>query len=356
MHIGIPREIKNGEHRVSLTPAGAARLVQHGHSVMVEHNAGVDSGFDDARYQQAGAIIVDAKQAWACPMVVKVKEPLPAEYGYLRSDLMLLTYLHLAACPELQQHLLDAGVCAIAYETVQTADGALPLLAPMSQIAGRVAVTMGMHWLMRENTTDSPGAGRICGGIDGVEPVSVLIIGGGNVGSHAAQLAAGMGAIITVVEANSQRAEQLRQQWPTWRIIAPAALDEALPHSQLLIGAALIPGARAPQLLNHEHLASMADGSVFVDVAIDQGGISVSSHPSSYDAPLYRQHGVLHCCLPNLPAAVPVSSTQALTTATLPYIIALADLGLERACQQKPELRHGINLHHGQIIHPALRA
>jgi len=356
MIIGLPKETKNGEHRVALTPQGVAALCTQGNQVVMEAGAGCDSGFPDADYLQAGATLADAATAWACPMVVKVKEPQTAEYDYLHHGMLLFTYLHLAAEPALIQELQQRGVCALAYETLQLPDGSLPLLAPMSRVAGRIGASLGMHWLMKENGTKFPGMGRIAGGIPGVPPVQVLILGGGNVGVHAAQVAIGMGAKVVIVEAFAERAAQLRTMFPDQTVIAGDAMRDYLATTALLIGAALVPGAHAPRLLTREDLRLMPTASVLVDVAIDQGGICETSRPTSYADPVYVEEGVLHGCLPNLPACVPQSSTLALTSATLPYIGMLAELGLKEACSQHPELSSAIAICDGELIHPALKA
>jgi alanine dehydrogenase len=355
MMIGLPKETKNGEHRVALTPQGVAALCAQGQQVIVEQSAGCDSGFTDDDYLQAGAKIADAAAAWACAMVVKVKEPQAAEYDYLHHGMVLFTYLHLAAEPVLQKELQQRGVCALAYETLQLSDGSLPLLAPMSRIAGRIAVSLGMHWLMKENGTPYPGMGRIAGGIPDVPAIQVLILGGGNVGVHAAQVAIGMGADVVIVEARAERAQQLRTMFPHQTVIAGDAMLDYLAGTALLIGAALVPGTHAPRLLTREDLTRMPTASVLVDVAIDQGGISETSRPTSYSDPVYMAEGVLHGCLPNLPACVPQSATQALTSATLPYIITLATQGVKEACRQHPELSSAIAICDGKLIHPALK-
>lgn len=355
MRIGIPREIKNREHRVALTPDGARALISRGHRVLIEAGAGQDSGFDDKIYREAGAEIVDAASAWAADLVVKVKEPLASEYPYLRPGLMLFTYLHLAAVPELARELIRHRVLAIGYETVQEDDGSLPLLAPMSRVAGRLAVQLGVRFLQRENGTPFPGLGRLPGGIAHVPACHVLILGGGNVGQHAASAAAGLGARVTLLEADPGRIAELRKAFPAVEVHAydHARLRRLLADTQLLIGAALIPGAHAPRLLSIEDVGLMQAGSVFVDVAIDQGGISESSRPTSFEEPVYVEQGVLHCCLPNLPAAVPATSTMALTGATLPYVLDLADAGADGIAAHAP-LQRGINTRDGRVVHAAV--
>jgi alanine dehydrogenase len=360
MKIGVPREIKNREHRVSVTPEGVLSLVAAGHELYMQSKAGVDSGFSDAAYIDAGAIIVDAaRQAWACELVVKVKEPLTCEYQYLRPDLILFTFLHLAADRQLVEALLKYKVCAIAYETVQLKDGCLPLLASMSQVAGRVAVQLGVHFLQRENGTEFPGKGRLAGGISSVPGARVVILGGGNVGCHAAEASAGLGAEVIVLEADSLHLRNLQASLSKRIRIEYFSADilvSLLPDCDLLIGAALIPGKHAPGLLRREHLRLMQPGSVFIDVSIDQGGICETSRPTTYENPLYVEEGVLHCCLPNLPAAVPETSTRVLTLATLPYVRLLADKGIEEALLSDPALARGVNTREGQIVHEGVAA
>lgn len=360
MKIGVPKEIKNREHRVSVTPEGVLALTAAGHEVFVQSKAGLDSGFSDAAYLDAGASIVDgAKQAWGCELVVKVKEPQACEYQYLRPDLILFTFLHLAADKQLVRELLQQQVCAIGYETVQLENGRLPLLAGMSQVAGRMAVQLGVRFLQRENGTDVPGKGRLAGGIVSAPAARVVILGGGNVGCHAAEASAGLGAEVTVLEADRNHLQYLRTTLPKQigiQHFSADTLTDLLPDCDLLIGAALIPGKHAPDLLKREHLRLMQAGSVFIDVSIDQGGICETSRPTTYELPLYVEEGVLHCCLPNLPASVPETSTRVLTSATLPYVQLLADKGLERAVQDDPALACGINIRDGQIVHPGLAA
>lgn len=354
MRIGVPKEIKNRERRVALTPAHVQVLCAAGHDLHVERGAGVGSGFSDEAYRQAGAAIVEtARDAWDRELVVKVKEPQPSEYPFLHAGLTLFTYLHLAAAPELAHELCVRGVHAIAYETVQSEDGLLPLLAPMSQVAGRVAVQMGAGMLQAE-TPGVPhhGRGVLMGGIAGVPRANVVIIGGGNVGEHAASAALGLGARVTVLDVRPERLAELEAML-TGLEVRPLQVDglrELLPGTDLLIGAALIPGEHAPHLLERDALASMPEGAVFVDVSIDQGGISETSRATSFEAPAYVEAGVIHCCLPNLPAAVPLSSTQALTHATFPYVQQLAT-GIEQALVSNPALGRGINTWGGSIRH-----
>jgi len=357
MIIGIPKEIKNQEHRVALTPDGARRLIEDGHEIRIQHDAGADSGYPDSDYSEAGARIVeDAGAAWDADLVVKIKEPLPAEYDFLRPGMGLFTYLHLAAAPELADVLLEKQVRAIAYETVQQNDGSLPLLAPMSRIAGRLAAQIGANLLQRENGTPHPGKGVLMGGADGARPARVLVLGGGNVGSSAAEVALGMGASVRMLDASVDRVAQLRERFAEAgeacdvRFFAGQLMFEMLAECDILIGAALIPGLHAPTLLTPSYLERMA-GGVFIDVAIDQGGISQTSRPTSYADPVYMEAGVLHCCLPNLPASVPVSATQTLTHATFPFVRKLAMSGLQNAVQEDRMLSRGVNTWDGNLTH-----
>jgi len=360
MRIGVPKEIKNHEHRVAITPEGAALLVQAGHQLMVEKSAGIDSGFSDADYLHAGAELVSrAEKAWAAELVVKVKEPQASEYSYLREDLMLFTFLHLAAFPDLAAVLLEKKVCAIAYETVQTDSGFLPLLKPMSEVAGRVAVQLGVHFLQKENGTSLPGKGCLPSAIGTAAAMHAIILGAGNVGLSAATAAAGLGARVTLLERDDQRIRDLQQQTDeniTVHHFSHEYFYGLLEQCDLLIGAALIPGKHAPELLSRTDLKRMPDGSVFIDVSIDQGGISQTSRATSFDEPIYMEEGVIHCCLPNLPAAVPQTSTRALTEVTLPYIQILADLGLRGALSCNVDLAGGLNTEAGKIKHAAVAA
>jgi len=358
MIIGVPKEIKNRERRVALTPEGAATLVAQGHELYIEQGAGTGSDFTDAAYQAAGVHIVsDAADAWKAELVVKVKEPLPVEYGFLRADMCLFTFLHLAAVPELAAQLLEKRVCAIGYETVQMTNGPLPLLAPMSRIAGRVAVQIGASLLQAENGTPFPGKGKLMGGIDGVPSAQALVLGGGNAGQSAAHVAIGMGAEVCVLDVSTARVATLNKTFK--KSFRAELLDEKtmlarLSECDLLIGATLIAGEQAAHLLDEEKLAGMA-GGVFVDIAIDQGGVSSTSRPTSYAEPVYVEAGVLHCCLPNLPACVPLSATRALTHATLPYVEQLAKLGIEAAIRDSLDnngaLALGVNSWGGDITH-----
>ena len=355
MLIGIPKEIKNREHRVAMTPEGVAALTAAGHRVRLQAGAGRDSGFDDAAYTRAGAELVEgAAAAWDVDLVVKVKEPLSEEYGFLRPGLALFTFLHLAADLRLARELTDKGVCAIGYETVQLEDGRLPLLAAMSQVAGRVAAQLGVLFLQRENGTAFPGRGILIGGLEGPPTGRAVILGGGNVGRHAAESLVGLGAEVILLEANPAHLQSLRHSFAgraEAKQYDAETLAALLPGCDLLIGAALVPGEHAPSLLRREDIGWMPEGSVFVDVSIDQGGISETSRPTSYEQPVYVDQGVLHCCLPNLPATVPETSTWALTHATLPYVQKLADFGIDGALAADPALALGVNIREGRVVH-----
>ncbi len=365
MRIGVPREIKNGEHRVALTPRGAAELVTAGHQVVLERGAGIDSGYPDSEYEAAGATLVEqAGDAWDSDLVVKVKEPLPQEYVYLREDSALFTFLHLAAFPELTRKLMDARVRAIGYETVELDHGGLPILAPMSKVAGRVAMLMAARLLQfgsihGGSLHGAPLAGvqhkgMLMGGIKGIDPCRVVILGGGNVGRHAAYVAAGLDAEVMVLDHHQGCIVHLNELFAgrvTATLYAESDLGSMLADADVVVGAALIPGEHAPQLITEAMVAAMQNGSVFMDVAIDQGGISQTSRVTSYDEPVYAVHGVIHSCLPNLPAAVPRSSTQALVAASLPYIKVLAEDGVERAVEANSALKRGINTWDGEIRH-----
>lgn len=360
MRIGIPKEIKNGEHRVSLTPSGAAELVAAGHEVLIEQGAGIDSGYPDAEYVTAGASLVEkAAHAWAGDLVVKVKEPLPEEYDFLHADAALFTFLHLAAFPELTRRLVKAKTRAIGYETVQLEHGGLPILAPMSKVAGRVAMLMAARFLQFGSLHGAPLAGvqhkgMLMGGIHGVDRCRVVILGGGNVGRHAAHVASGLDAEVMVLDQNEGCTTHLKERFAgriTASLYAESDLGSILADADVVVGATLIPGEHAPQLITDEMISSMQNGAIFMDVAIDQGGISQTSRVTSYDDPAYAVHGVIHSCLPNLPAAVPRSSTQALVAASLPYLKRLADEGVASAVEHHADLMRGINTWDGEIKH-----
>lgn len=348
MQIGIPKEIKIKENRVSCTPGGVRELVRNGHQVLVEKGAGVGSGYADELYQAAGAgMVATAAEAWSAEMVVKVKEPLPAEYRFLRRDLVLFTYLHLAAAPELTGALLASGATGIAYETIGVGNR-LPLLEPMSEIAGRMSVIVGAHYLSRAQG----GKGVLLGGVPGVLPGNVLVLGGGTAGINAGRMAAGLGANLTVLEVDLEKMRfldiSLHHSAHTLFSNEQNLLD-MLPGVDLLIGAVLLPGAKAPKLLRREMLQAMKPGSVFVDIAIDQGGCAETSRPTTHDEPIYVEQEIIHYCVTNMPGAYARTATQALTNATMPYAIKIANLGCENALRLIPELRKGLNCWRGQL-------
>jgi len=350
MIIGVPKEIKDKEYRVSLTPGGSESLVHAGHRVLVQSDAGLGSGFADKQYVLGGACIAEtaAEVFTAADLILKVKEPLPDEYPYLRPGLILFTYLHLAANEQLTRVLAEREVTAIAYETVQLPDGSLPLLTPMSEVAGRMVVQIGAHYL----EVAQGGRGILLGGVPGVLPGRVVIIGGGTVGTNAAQVALGLGARVTVIDINLDRLRHLDQvMHGSLNTVASNRrnIAEAVRRAELLVGAVLIPGAKAPHLVSEEMIASMAPGSVVIDVSVDQGGCIETVHPTSHSHPTYTKHGVLHYAVPNIPGAVPRTSTYALSNATFPYVTELTDLGLAEAVGQDPALRRGVNTCAGHI-------
>ncbi|HEU4656954.1 MAG TPA: alanine dehydrogenase [Capillimicrobium sp.] len=349
MRIGVVTEIKPQERRVALTPAGALELTRAGHEVLVQAGAGEGSGFADAAYADAGARLVpEAADVWSsAELLLKVKEPIAPEYGLLNPDAVLFTYLHLAPDPELTTALLRSGTTAIAYETVEDERGALPLLAPMSEIAGRLATQAGAYWLQ----APYGGNGTLIGGAPGVAPAKVLVIGGGAVGTHAARVAVGMGADVTILERSLPRIRQLEELFgASARVLMSDTLTlrEELAVSDLVVGAVLIPGAKAPHLITRGDLAAMKDGSVITDVAIDQGGCAETSRPTTHAEPTYVVDGVVHYCVANMPGAVPVTSTRALTNATLPYVLRLA-AGVDAALEADPGLAKGLNVRAGEI-------
>ncbi|TCM82662.1 alanine dehydrogenase [Rhodovulum steppense] len=350
MRIGCPREIKPQEYRVGLTPDAAREAVAHGHEVLVEQGAGLGAGFADADYRAAGAMLAEtAEEVFArADLVVKVKEPQAGERRLLRAGQVLFTYLHLAPDPDQTRDLLDSGVTAIAYETVTDAGGGLPLLAPMSEVAGRLAPQVGAWALQKANG----GRGVLMGGVPGVGPAEVVVIGGGVVGTHAARIAAGMGAEVTVLDRSLARLRYLDDAFGPLmrtRYSSGGALGELLERADMVVGAVLIPGAAAPKLVSCADLARMKPGAVLVDVAIDQGGCFETSHATTHQAPIYEVDGVVHYCVANMPGAVPRSSTLALGNATMPFLLALADKGWRRACEEDPHLLAGLNAHSGHL-------
>lgn len=356
MVIGVPREVKDNESRVAMTPAGAHTLVRAGHQVVLETAAGAGSGFADADYQAAGATVVQtAAEAWqSAELLMKVKEPLPVEYGYFRSGLTLFTYLHLAAEPALSDALVQSGMLAIAYETVQLADGSLPLLVPMSEVAGRMSIQIGAHFLEKAHG----GRGELLGGVPGVPPARVVIVGGGTVGTGAARIAIGMGADVTILDANVARLRHLDDVFGArLRTVVSNAynLHAHIAGSDLLIGSVLIPGARAPKLITAEMVQTMNSGAVIVDVAIDQGGsIETIDRVTTHSHPVYEKFGVLHYAVANMPGAVPRTSTIALTNVTIPYALHLANLGPLAALRSDPALANGVNVCNGHITYRAV--
>ncbi|CTQ31603.1 alanine dehydrogenase [Jannaschia rubra] len=355
MLIGCPREIKPQEFRVGLTPMAAAEAIAHGHSVVVEAGAGSGSGFDDDQYLDAGAAVADtAEEVFAtADLIVKVKEPQPAERARLRDGQILFTYLHLAPDPDQAADLLASGATCIAYETVTDVAGGLPLLAPMSEVAGRLAPQVGAWTLQKANG----GRGVLLGGVPGVGPGRVVVIGGGVVGTNAARVAAGMGADVTVLDRSLPRLRYLDDTFGALfrtRYANAGNMAELIPMADLVIGAVLIPGAAAPKLMTRDDLATMKPGAAIVDVAIDQGGCFETSRATTHDDPIYDVDGIMHYCVANMPGAVARTSTLALSNATLPYLLALADKGWRRACSDDSHLLNGLNVHASKVIHPAV--
>ena len=355
MRVGIPSEIKNREYRVAITPAGVHQLVAAGHDVLVQAGAGEGSAISDSEYAAAGARIVStADETWAgADLVCKVKEPIASEYGFLRKDLVLFTYLHLAADRPGTDALLASGVTSIAYETVQVADGSLPLLAPMSEVAGRLSAQVGAYHLMK----NEGGSGRLLGGVPGVDAAKVVVLGGGVAGLHAAEIAVGMRAHVTVLDLSVQRLRELDVAFGgTVRTLASNAytLQQEVADADLVIGAVLVPGARAPRLVTDDLVATMRPGSVLVDIAVDQGGCFESTHPTTHDDPTFTVHGSVFYCVANMPGAVPVTSTRALTNATLPYLTALADRGWVGALRADAALARGLMTHAGDLCSSAV--
>lgn len=347
MKIGVPKEIKVKENRVAMTPGGVETLVRRGHTVTVEQGAGLGSGITDQEYIDAGAKMGSVDDAWAAEMVVKVKEPIEKEYKYLRDDLLLFTYLHLAADKPLTDALVKAGTTGVAYETVQTADKALPLLAPMSEVAGRLSVQAGAYHLQKPQG----GRGVLLGGVPGVQPGNVLIIGGGVVGTNAAKMAMGLGANVTIMDVSHSRLTYLDDVFfgkLHTMMSNEANLREMLKQADLVIGAVLLPGKKAPHLITKDMLSTMKEGSVIADVAIDQGGIVETMKPTTHDDPTFVVDGVVHYGVANMPGAVPRTSTFALTNQTLGYAIQLAEMGRE-AIKKNPALLLGLNTHQGKI-------
>jgi alanine dehydrogenase len=354
--VGVPAEVKTDEYRVALTPDGVLELVNHGVEVVVQSGAGTGSSIHDDDYRAAGARIApDAASAWAADVVMKVKEPQPQEFAFLRRDLVLFTYLHLAAYPQVADALLDAGTTAIAYETVQLANGALPLLAPMSEVAGRMAPQIGAHFLERRHG----GRGILMGGAPGVRPARVVVLGAGNVGWNAAWIAQGMEAEVLLLDRNLDRLRWV-DQIHKGRIMTLASnrgtVSRALAEADLVIGAVLVAGGRAPTVVTDEMIRAMKPRSVIIDVAIDQGGCVEGIHETTHTDPTFERHGVVHYAVGNMPGAVPHTSTYALTNATLPYALEIAGRGVPAACSADPALAAGVNTYQGQLTNPAVAA
>jgi alanine dehydrogenase len=353
MRVGVPGEVKSDEYRVALTPAGALELSRRGHDVVVEHDAGAGSGITDDDFARVGARIGDVAEAWGADLVLKVKEPQPDEFAFLREDQVLFTYLHLAANPGVAQALVAAGGTGIAYETVEDGGGRLPLLAPMSEIAGRLSVQAGARYLEKA----LGGRGVLLGGVAGVAPGHVMVIGAGIVGINAAVVAIGMQAHVSVLDTNLDRLRELELVLGgrvELLYSTQLAIDELLPAADLVVGAVLLPGARAPRLVSRRALGLMRAGSVVVDVAVDQGGCFETTRPTTHSDPVYTVDGVIHYCVANMPGAVPVTSTRALCNATLPHVTWLADMGVNGAIDAHPGLEPGVNVRAGRVVNPTV--
>ncbi len=354
MRIGVAKEIKTDEYRVALTPAGARELVEKGHEVVVETGAGEGSAFADATYEAAGARIAPVDEVWAdAELLLKVKEPIQSEYARLRDGLVLFTYLHIAADEPLTRALVDSGIAAVAYETVETDSGALPLLAPMSEIAGRLAAQAGAYFLEKP----LGGRGLLLGGVPGVAPGRVMVIGGGMVGYNAAVIALGLGANVTILERSIDRMRHLEEVLSgrvSLVMSSSLQIEESVQDADVVIGAVLIPGAVAPKLITREMVRGMKEGAVLADVAIDQGGCAETSRSTTHSEPVYTVEGVTHYCVANMPGAVPITSTKALTNATLPYVEAIADHGLAEAVARDRTLARGVNVLDGKVTYEAV--
>ena len=354
MTVGVPKEVKDHETRVGLVPSAVTALRESGHRVLVETRAGTGSSIPDEDYRQAGAeILLKAADVWKADLVVKVKEPQPSEYTFFRPGLILFTYLHLAPLPDLTEKLVETGVSAVAYETIREEDGSLPLLTPMSEVAGRMAVQVGAQYLEAPNG----GRGILLGGVPGVAPANVVIIGGGVVGHNAAKMAVGLGARVTIIDINLERLRQIDDIYSS-QIVTLASnsftIRESLRLADLVVGAVLIPGASAPKIVRRDMISAMKKGAVMVDVAIDQGGCFETSHATTHTDPIYFVDGVLHYCVSNMPAAVPHTSTFGLTNATFPYLMQLCNNGLEKACNANHAICEGVNTYRGSITYPGV--
>lgn len=355
MIIGVPKEIKNNENRVGMTPSGVAELVKRGHTVYIQHTAGENSGFQDEAYTAVGAqILPTMEETYAmAQMIVKVKEPIAPEYRLIRKGQLLFTYFHFASDRELTLAMIENGSVCLAYETVEKADHSLPLLIPMSEVAGRMAIQEGARFLEKPQG----GKGILPGGVPGVKPAKVLILGGGIVGSNAAQMAAGLGADVTIADINLSRLRYLSETLPKnvkTLYASEVRLKKELPDVDLVVGSVLIPGDKAPHLITRDMLKMMQPGTVLVDVAIDQGGCFETSHPTTHSEPTYVVNGIVHYAVANIPGAVPYTSTLALTNATLPYVIALANKGWRKACKEDPALALGLNVVEGKVVYRAI--
>ncbi len=354
MKVGVPTEIKSDEYRVALTPVGARELSEHGHEVLIEKGAGEGSAISDSDYEAQGARIVPVEDVWGeADLILGVKEPQPQEVELLRPGATLFTYLHLAPVPELTKSLCESGATCVAYETVEDSNGRLPLLAPMSEIAGKIATQAGAFMLEKP----LGGRGILLGGVPGVPPANVMIIGGGAVGMHAAFIAIGMEADVFVYDTNLDRLRELDVAFggrASTVFSSVLSIEEELPRMDLVIGAVLLHGAKAPHVIKRSQLGLMKQQAVLVDVAIDQGGCFETSHPTTHQDPTFEVDGVIHYCVANMPGAVPISSTYALTNATMPYVVALADHGIAEAARRDPGLRLGINVAGGKVTHPAV--
>jgi alanine dehydrogenase len=355
MIVGVLKEIKAEENRVSMTPAGVEIMHQNGHTLLIEKGAGVGSGFEDERYRRHGAeIVATPQEIYArAEMVMHVKEPLPQEYDLIRKEQIVFTYLHLAAMEELTRALVRSGSICIAYETIQKADGSLPLLTPMSEVAGRMAIQQGAKYL----EMSQGGQGVLLGGVPGVDPGTVLVIGGGVVGTNAAKMACGLGAKVYLLDTSLERLRYLADVMPCNcfpLMSSPEAIRNLVTEAHVVVGAVLIPGAKAPRLVTRDTLKTMKAGSVLVDVAIDQGGCFETSRPTTHNDPIYVVDGVIHYCVANMPGAVAKTSTKALTNATLPYAVEIANHGWRQAMDQNEEIRHGANVVAGRVTYPGV--
>lgn len=351
MRIGIPKEIKQGESRVGMTPAGVAELIKHGHHVFVQHTAGEGSGFADEAYERVGAeILPTIEDVYAqSEMIIKVKEPIEPEYPLIRKDQLVYTYFHFASDRPLTEAMIKSGAVCLAYETVEEADHSLPLLRPMSEVAGRMAILNGAYYLQKTKG----GKGKLISGVPGVKPTKVLVLGGGTVGEAAARMAAGMGADVVITDISLPRLRQLSIELPanvTTLYSSEHNIRQELADVDIVVGSVLIPGDKTPHLITRDMLSLMEPGTVLVDVAIDQGGCFETSHPTTHAEPVYTVDGIVHSCVANIPGAVPNTSTMALTNATLKYALQLADKGWRKACEDNPALRKGLNIVEGKVV------